>query len=463
MSEKAGMDLTVGSVPKKLIMFSIPVLLSNFLFTGYSIINMVWVGNILGDDAVGAIAVSYPVVLLLIAVAQGLTIGASILVAHYYGAKDNGAIEKIVFNSFIITVSLMVILTAGSLLLSDTILSMMGTPSIIFRMASEYLFISIISFIFTYLYFLFSSILRGIGVTWTPLVILAISTGLNAILDPLLIIGIGPFPRLGLNGAALADLIAQGVVFTVGYIYILRNYPLVRIRFGNGKLSRKMMASLIKIGIPIVVQQTLVSLGSVFVTSFVNGFGNVAISAFGAGSKIDSMVSLLTLAVSMSVNSFTSQNIGAQKLDRVKEAFKYGMIINVAAVSLIVAGSLLIPQQMISIFVSDKEVLDIGSIYLRISGLGYLLLAVAFVSNGIINGAGKTMVTMMISVFSLWCVRIPLAWGLSRTRMELKGIWIAIVISLAVTTIISLLYYSSGKWTKSLATKELPSKEVSVP
>jgi putative MATE family efflux protein len=448
MANNFGKNLTEGSVPKKLLLFSLPILLANFLFTGYSIINTIWVGNILGDNAVGALAVSYPVTLFLIAVAQGITIATSVLISQYYGAKENQSVEKTVFNSFLISIILTIILTITGLCLADTLLRMMNTPQSIFGMASAYLKINLIGFVFTYLYFLFSSILRGIGITVTPLLILAVSTCLNAVLDPLLIIGIGPFPKLGLNGAAIASLISQGIAFIIGYGYIVHKYPVAGFRLKGFPFDWKVISLIFKIGIPTIIQQTLVSIGSAFVTTFVNNFGDNAITAFGAVSKIESMVVLLVFAMSMSVATFTGQNLGAQKHERVKEIFKWGIILNLCAISVIIILSLLVPKIMLLMFVHHPAVLNIGITYLRISCIGYILLAVTFVSNGIINGSGRTIITMTITLISLWVVRIPLAGLLAKTSLGLMGIWIAIICSIMVTMLISLGYYFSGRWVK---------------
>lgn len=450
MSDKFGKDLTVGSIPKHLLMFSLPMLIGNVLQTGYSIVDTIWVGWYVGRDAVGATAVSFPILFILIALAAGATIASSILVSQYYGAKDYRMVERVVNNSFAVALILGAVMTLIGLLASDPILRLMNTPQSVFELASGYLKINLSGFILMYFGFLITSILRGIGDTVTPLIFMAIGVALNAILDPLLIIGVGPFPELGLNGAAWASLTAQAIGFALAMVYLNRKSHFVAVNLKKLILDRHLTFLIVKIGFPSAVQQSLVSIGAAFITTFVNAFGAPAIAAFGAASRIDQVAFMPAMSLGMAVSSLTGQNLGANKPERVKEVFKWGNIMTSAITLFISLFAVGIPRILLSMFIQDPDVLDIGVTYLRIVGGSYILFAIMFVSNGIINGAGHTLTTMFFSLFSLWVIRVPLAALLSRTAMGITGIWISIVISFAVTTIISILYYMSGRWKKAV-------------
>jgi putative MATE family efflux protein len=450
-----GKDLTVGSIPRHLINFAVPLLIANLLTTGYSIINMIWVGNILGTDAVGATADCFPILFIIIGLAVGATMATSVLVSQYYGAKNYTMVEKVVNNSVAISLIMSAVLTIAGVLASDGLLRMMDTPVEIFPIASGYLKINLAGFTLMYLGTLVTSILRGMGDTKTPLLFMVAAVVINAVLDPLLIIGIGPFPKLGLNGAAYASLFSQAVALVWGYIYLNQKNHIVAIRPGKLILEKDLTLLIFKIGFPSMIQQTLVSIGSAFITSYVNVFGAVAIAGFGAASRIDSLAVMPALAVGMAVTSLTGQNLGAGKPERIKEIFQWGLVMASVFTLLISLLAVLIPGLILRMFVREPEVLTIGIDYLRIVGASYLLFSVVFVANGVINGAGQTVIPMLFSLFSLWVLRVPLAAFLSRTQLGITGIWLAIVISFIATAGISYVYYHSGRW-KKVALKHPP-------
>lgn len=450
MSHKFGKDLTTGSIPRHLLDFAIPMLLGNLLQTGYGIVNTVWVGNVAGADAVGATQVSFPIIFMLISLASGATLATTILVSQYYGARDFKMVEKVVNNSFSIALILGSVLTIAGILASDSILRLMETPPEIFAMATSYLKISIAGFILLFLTFLITSILRGIGDTKTPLVFMAIGIGINAVLDPLMIIGIGPFPKLGLDGAAYASLIAQTIGFTLAMIYLGRKKHFVAINLKKLTLDRHLTHLIFKLGFPSMIQQVLVSISSAFITGFVNAFGATATSAFGAAARIENIVFMPLMSFGMAASALAGQNLGAGRPDRVREVFKWGVIMTSIVTLTLSALVVAFPRQLLMMFIQEPPVLDIGVGYLRIVGCGYIVIAILFISNGVINGAGKTLVTMAFTIITLWAVRVPLAAVLTKTGLQIHGIWLSINIGFLVGITISLSYYFSGRWKKSI-------------
>ena len=426
--------------------FSVPMLVGNLLQIGYSIVNMMWVGRMVGADAVGATAVTAPLVFIMLALVNGLTLATTILVSQHYGAKDLESVGRVVSNSFALTLIVGIVLTVAGILAADPLLRAMDTPAEIFAMASSYLKITILGFLLTYYGNLVISILRGIGDTMTPLIFQAVGLAVNAILDPLLIIGIGPFPRLGLNGAAWASLIALGVAFLLAMVYLNRKGHVAAVNPRSFRLDWGITRKLLQIGFPSVIQQSLISIGGAFVTTFVNGFGASAIAAYGAATRIDGVAFMPAMSMSMSASALAGQNIGARRLERIREVFWWGVLMTSCITIVISLGAVLFRRPLLGFFVDDAQVMDIGAGYLLIEGSSYILFAVMFISNGIINGSGHTMMTMVFSLLSLWIFRVPLSALLTRTPLGITGIWIAIVVSYAVTMIVSLSYYFSGRW-----------------
>ena len=265
MSTQFGKDLTEGSIPKHLLLFSIPMLAGNAMQIGYGLINTIWVGHLVGENAVGAVGVSLPVLYVLFGFAMGMSIATTIVVSQYYGAKDYRMVEKAVGTAFSLSLVIGSVLTISAILSSDLLLRLMATPPENFTMASTYLKINLAGFMLFYLGMLINFTLRGIGDTLTPLVFMSVGLGLNAVLDPFFIGGFGPFPRWGLNGAAYATVVSQATALTVAIIYLNRKNHLIAFHPKKLVLDRHLTFLLFKIGLPSIVQQSLVSIGSLFI------------------------------------------------------------------------------------------------------------------------------------------------------------------------------------------------------
>ncbi len=447
---KFGRDLTVGSIPRHLLVFSLPMLAGNMLQSGYSIINMIWVGNIVGENGLGATAVSFPIMFVLIGIAAGLTMATSVLVAQFYGAKSYDRMKRVIDNSISIGLVLALTLTALGIIFSDFLLRLMNTPDAIFAMSSSYLKICLYGATLLYMMFAVSSILRGLGDTVTPLMFMGGGVVLNAILDPLLIIGIGPFPQMGLNGAAWASVISQAISLTVGIIYVNRKHPFIAIKFHKFVFDKHITWLLCKIGFPSTIQQSLVSIGQAFVTTYVNFFGASAIAAFGAASRIDMVATMPAIAIGMAATALTGQNIGARKPERIKEIFKSAMVMGTVISGVVAIFAFAFPRLILSMFIHHEPVLDIGVEYLRLVAPCYLFLSLQFVAAGIVNGAGQTLIPMLLTLVSLWVVRVPMAWFLSQhTSLQTKGIWIAMAAGFVAAGIVNYLYYHAGRWKKA--------------
>jgi putative MATE family efflux protein len=447
---KFGKDLTVGSIPKHLLTFSIPMLLANLIQSGYSIINMIWVGKILGKNGMSATSVSLPVMFIMIGLAIGMTMATSVLVSQFYGAKNYERLRHAVDTSFVICIVLSVILTVILIGFSDFLLRLMNTPAEVFPLASRYLKISLVGVILLYFMFNIRSILQAIGDTVTPLLFMGIAVIINAILDPLMIMGLCGFPKMGLNGAAWASIISQAFGLILGIIYLNRKNQLLSFSFRRLSVDKHIIGLIFKIGFPSMIQQSLVSIGQLFVTTYVNFFGPPAMAAFAATTRVDMVATMPSLAIGMAATALTGQNLGAQKPERVKEIFRWATLLGIIISGFFSILALSYPRLILSIFTDDRTVLNIGTQYLRIVAPCYFIFAMLFVSSGVVNAAGQTMVTMIFSLVSLYAVRVPLAAFLSRhTALGVNGVWIAMAAGFVVTAIGNYLYYLSGRWKKS--------------
>ncbi|MHB9024918.1 MAG: MATE family efflux transporter [Armatimonadota bacterium] len=448
-------DLTVGSIPRLLVAFSVPMLAGSLLQTGYSVVNGIWVGKYLGTAALAAVTVSLPAVFVLISLAAGLTLATNVLIAQYAGARDWMGIKRTVQTSIVFIGGLSLLLLALGLIFAPWLLRQVHTPAEIFDMSTHYLRIFLWTLPFSFAIFLIGSMLRGIGDSRTPVYFQAVSIVINIVLDPVLMFGWLGLPRLGLNGTAWATIFAQTVAVVALMMYVARRRPLVAPNWRRLCIDGETLRRLTVIGFPAAIQQSMVSFSMVFITGLVSKFGTATDAAFGAALRIDQVAFLPALTIGMAISTITGQNIGAGRLDRVGATFWWGALISGGICAVISAAVVAFPAFFLRVFISDPQVLAIGSEYLRIVGFNYVLYAVMFASNGVINGAGHTLTTTVVTVIALLVFRVMLAGLLVSLMENVTGIWIAMLVSVAAGMVMSLGVFFSGRWRRPVIKKNV--------
>ncbi|MHB9133813.1 MAG: MATE family efflux transporter [Armatimonadota bacterium] len=448
-----GRDLTTGSIPRHLIAFSLPMLVGSLLQTAYSFVNAIWVGRYIGKEALAAVTVSLPAVFVLVALAAGLTLSTNILVSQYVGAREYRQVRRVVQTSVVLVLGLSLLLCALGEYFSADLLRLMQTPPDVYHLALPYLRIFLLSLPLSFAIFLIASLLRGTGDSKTPLYFQAVSVVINAVLDPILIFGAFGFPKLGLDGTAWATLIAQSVAVVALFVLIPRLQPLVAPDCLRLRVDLVVARLLVVIGLPAMIQQSMVSMSLLAVVHYVSVYGGTnADAAFGAAIRIDQVAFLPAMTLGMAVSTLTGQNIGAGKVHRVSEVFWWGLLLS-GGISLVISlAAMAYPQYFLRIFINDPHVIAIGSDYLRVVSFTYVLYAVMFISNGVINGAGHTFATTLITVAALLLIRIPLAKYLPVYLYQgsVRGIWVAMLLSVGMGMILSLLYYASRRWQQAV-------------
>jgi len=300
------------------------------------------------------------------------------------------------------------------------------------------------------LLFVVNAIFRGAGDAAIAMRVLWVANGLNILLDPLLIFGWLGLPRLGLVGTAWATLIAQGLGLVGLLAFVAWRRPLAAPDWRRLRIDAKTAWLLLRIGFPSMVQQSVVSVSMLGIVRAVSQFGIVADAAFGVGLRIDSVAFMPAISMGLAAATLAGQNIGARCFSRVRQTFGWGLLMSAGISAVIMLAAILFPLSLQRPFVNEPEVLRIGAGYLRIVSLTYVLYAVMFVSNGIINGAGHTIITTLISITALWGIRLPLAGYLASRMQDVTGVWIAMVSSVAVGMVLSLAYYFSRRWQRPI-------------
>ncbi len=441
-------DLTIGNEGKLILKFAAPMLLGNVFQQLFSIVDSFVVGNFVGKIALAAVGASFPVIFIMISMIIGLVMGTTVVVSQYYGAKDFVKVKRAIDTMYIYATVAGIVTTVIGLVISEPLLRALGLPEEIMPQATLYLRIYLSGMIIFFGYNGTSAVLRGMGDSKTPLYFLIIATITNIILD-LLFVAVF---KWGVAGAAYATLISNGVAFGLAIYWLNKTHKIVRIAIRGLHFDREVFRQSIRIGLPTGVQQTMVAMGALVLLGIVNRFGTNTIAGFSVASRLDSLALIPAMSFSQALSTFVGQNIGANKPERIKAGLvatvkMSGIVTIVTTIFIVIAGHLLM-----SLFSNDDEVIRIGSQYLTIVSSFYLLFTLMFIYNGVMRGAGDTLIPMFATLLSLWLIRIPMAWYLSEKIGE-SGIWWSIPVGWAIGLALSFTYYKSGLWKKKTVVK----------
>ncbi|AFR71588.1 MATE family efflux transporter [Brachyspira pilosicoli] len=448
MSNHIGKDLTESKVSSTLITLLVPILLSNTLNVVYNIVDSIWIGNIIGPLGLSAVAVSFPITLMMGSFAFGVNMANGVIVSQYYGAKDYNTVSHVIKVST--TLGVIILFTVGSLMFifAKKILIIMNTPKDALDMAVIYLRITIIGLPFAYSYFFISSILRAVGDSVRPLIFLIVSSIVNIILDPILIKGFFIIPAMGLKGAAIATVISQCISVLISTSYLKIKNSFIKINPFIFTFDINITKKIMKLAIPISSNQFIVAFGWLIITRLISSFGDAASATVAIVNRVESLFIMPIGALGNAVMTMSAQNIGANKFDRVKEIFKNGVVIGIIISSVMSIFSIVNPHLLINMFTKDLEVFEYSKSYIYTIMPIFIFYSIMFVCNGVINGAGKTIVIMIFSTSTTLILRTILAYALSE-KFALVGIWASMGICYIINTLFSLYYYKSNKWQKN--------------
>ncbi len=442
-------DLTKGKEGKLILKFAAPLLIGNVFQQLYNIVDSLVVGNFLGKDALAAVGASFPVIFALISLIIGIATGTTIIIAQYFGAREFENVKRAIDTMYIFTFAASIVVSLTGIYFTEDIFRLLQLPEELMPEAKSYLTVYLGGMIVFFGFNGTSAILRGLGDSKTPLYFLILSSLINIGLDLLFILVFG----WGVAGVALATVIAQGGAFVTAIIYLNRTHDIIHFSFTKWVFDKGIFIKSLKIGLPSGFQHTFVALGMMALMGIVNTFGTNVIAAYSVAQRIDSLAAMFAMNFGMALTSFTGQNIGAGNFERVKKGLKstllMGSLISLSVTALIV----IFGNQIMGMFTPDEMVVSIGTRYLNIVSPFYIAFTGMFVIGGVMRGAGDTLIPMFLTLFSLWVVRIPLAYLLSASMGE-TGIWWAIPLGWLTGMILSYLYYLTGKWKSKRVIKE---------
>lgn len=438
--------ITEGPIFTSLLKLSFPIMISQLMQTLYNLADTIWVGKV-GAGAVASISISFPILFLMIAIAAGLTIAGTAIIAQYKGAGNMEDINKVLGQLVTYIGSLSLLIMIIGILFSKEMITLMGADANIVDDAAGYLRIIFAGMPFMFGFFIFSSILRGIGDTITPAIMMFASVVLNIILDPLLIFGIGPFPELGVQGAAVATVFSRGVVTIYAVYLIIRGIRGLKLTLNKMKPDIEIIKMITKIGLPSSIEQSMIASGQLIMTGLVTGFGTMTLAAYGIVNRIISLPVILAFGVAAASTTMVGQNIGADKKERAEKTAVISITTIFIGLTLIGVIILIRPEFVISVFNSAPEVLEYGSNYLSIVVLTFGFIGAMNVANGVFKGAGRTIPPMIISTASQWIFRVILGYILARIlNWQQTGLWWAIAIANIAGALMGIIWLRVTDW-----------------
>ena len=434
-------DMTQGSPAKHIFLFSLPLLLGNVLQQLYNMVDSWTVGNFTGDTALAAVGIAFPVVFLFVSLFIGLGIGSTVVIAQFYGAGETERVRAAIDTAYAAFLIIAIPISLAAFFLTDPILHLLQVEAAAFPEARLYLQIVSLGLVGSIGYNTNAGILQGLGNSKTPLMFLSIAMGINIVLD-LLFVAVF---RWGVAGVAFATIIAQWFSWIFGIFYINRMYSEFHLHLRGLRIDRNLLRQIVRIGLPAGIQNGLIAAAIMALMARVNLYGTDFTAGFNVGNKVDCFAFLPVQSLSNALTTYTGQNIGAGNQHRVKEGLKASVIMSV--VCCLVVGMLLYPTSafMMRMFSQNPEVIDAGVAYLHGVLPFYFLLALSFMFNSVLRGAGDMLVPMISSFISLWLARLPAAYLLAYL-FEKESIYYSYAIGWALGVIISGLYYATGKW-----------------
>ncbi len=444
-------DMTVGKPLSNLASFSIPLLIGNFAQQMYNTVDSIVVGKYVGDNALAAVGASGPILNLLILLFVGISTGAGIMVAQYYGAKKQEELSKTIGSCMtLILVSSAIVMLVGPLI-ARPLITLLGTPDTVAGMAVDYLVIIFLGILGGGAYNIISGILRGMGDSFYPLVFLVVACLLNIALDLLFVCKF----RMGVPGVAWATIIAQMVSGALCVIRLLRMKDTVRITKKSLIPDRLLTAEIVRLGLPSGLTQAVFSMASIVVQRLTNSFGELIMAVSVVVMRVDGFAMLPNFTFGIALTTFVGQNVGAGRMDRVHEGVRSGLRAGLAIAAALVALILLGGRPLMGLFTETQAVVDTSMHMMKILSVGYIAMAITQSLSGVMRGAGDTVTPMWISLVTTVVIRMPLAYliaYLTRSEAQPNGTPDALFISLLVAwisgAVITSIFYKRGKWKK---------------
>lgn len=445
-------DLVQGSVIKQLILFSMPILLSNLIQTLYSVADMIIVGQFRGAAAMSGVNIGSQITFLITNMVFGLSVGATVLIGQYKGADNREGIKKTIGTLFSSLAFLAVVLTVLMLVVQKPLLKLIQTPPESFAEASKYFFVTTLGNIFIFAYNALSAVMRGLGDSKNPLLFVGVACVTNVVLDILLV----PTFQSGATAAAVATVVSQAVSVILCILYLKRNNFIFSFNKESFKVDKPSLKLILKLGIPSSIQNVATGASFLFLTTLVNSLGYEASAAVGAVGKLNGFAILPAAAMSSAVSAMVAQNLGAGRLDRAKRTTFCGIGIAVFISVVIFAFVTVFPELCMRAFTDEQAVIQKGVDYMAAFKYDYLIVPFVFCFNGLFIGSGHPTVSLINGMISSILFRIPASYlfGIAMA-MGLFGVGLGAPVASGAALLFGLIFFLTGKWKKAIIKAEV--------
>lgn len=449
----AAKDMTIGSPWKRIMEFSVPMLLGNIAQQLYNTADSIIVGKYVGDNALAAVGSASPILNLLLALFVGISTGAGIVVSQSYGARDRKGLTEAIGNCIALSVVATIIIMIIGPLVTMPLLTLLGTPDSIINWCADYLNIYFLGIVGFFFYNMLSGVLRGLGDSVSALGFLLIAAFLNIVLDLWFV------QDMGVAGVALATVISQAISAVFCYIKLAKMSDLFDLNFKTMKLIPSMAMRILRIGIPSGITQAIMATAGMVVLNLTNAMGETVIACNVIIMRVDGFAMMPNFTFGQAMSVYTGQNVGAGKYDRVTKGVKQGGLLALAFSTVITIVLLFFGHFLFDMFTDTPALIDLAVRMMRIMAVGYICISVTQVLGGVMRGAGDTVSPMWISIASTIAIRVPIAYLLAYLTRSPEfphgqpiALFGSLMFSWVLGMVISIIVFSIGKWRKKMLT-----------
>ena len=442
MEKKAVYSMTEGSPAKLLLKFTIPMLIGNLFQQFYNMVDSIVVGRFVGSNALAAVGATGSLNFLFFAMSFGIAAGVGVVVSLYFGAQRMDMVEKSIINGMYLLAAVSALMGVIGILSARWVLAVLDTPEIILDDAVTYMRVSCAGILAIAAYNGVASVLRALGDSKTPLYFMVVACFINIGLDLLFVVGF----QWSVFGVALATVIAQMVAAIGAFAYALYKIPYFHIKIENRPIRRDIISRCFTLGLPIALQNALIAFSCIFLQKVVNGFGESVVAANTALGRIEQLVQQPYNSLGAAITTYTGQNIGAGKIDRVKQGYKAAFWSVVVFSIVMVIPCQLFGEHIVGIFVTEPEVVAIGAKGLSITSMFYFFLGMIYVARSVLNGAGDAAFSMINGLME---VAGRVGFAVPLTKIPFIGVWgifLTTGLTWALTGLVSMARYHKGKW-----------------
>ncbi|WP_139902702.1 MATE family efflux transporter [Clostridium thermarum] len=449
MSMKYVQDMTEGNEVSLLIKFSLPMLLGNIFQQFYNMVDSIVVGKFVGANALAAVGSTGSLNFLFFSLCSGLSVGTGIIISQYFGAKKEARVKRAIANSVYVIGIVGIIMSILAAALARPVLQAMNTPPEILEDATAYLRIVSGGMIGVASYNAIAAMLRALGDSKTPLIFLIVASIINVVLDLILVLVFG----LGVLGVAYATVSSQLISAVGCIIFAWKKNPYFKLDKSHWKVSESIIKKCIRIGVPVAIQNSMIAVSLVALQRVVNGFGEVAVAAYTATSRVEQLIQQPFNSLSAAMSTFSGQNMGSNKLDRVKKGYHKSILIVAGFSILALLGAQFGGRAMMEVFVKDEAVISLGAKAIKITSCFYFPLGMIYITRGLLNGTGDSLYAM-INGFVEVMGRVGFSSVLAAVpAFGVWSIWATSGLTWTITAIASVIRYRQGQWKKKSLVK----------